>query len=70
MYGEMSMVVLRYKLPLLLIFALALICIMPSWVPAVGIHDYYGSYYYPSTPYLQEVAFYGLPILSCNRKVL
>lgn len=53
------MVAQHYKLPLLLVFALSLICLMSSWVPARGICDYYGSYYYPSTPYLQEAAFYA-----------
>ena len=53
------MVVQHHKLPLLLIVALALIFLMPSWVPAQGIYDYYGSYYYPSTPEMQEGMFYA-----------
>ena len=52
------MVVQHHKLPLLLIVALALIFLMPSWFTAQGICDYYGSYY-PSTPDMQEGMFYA-----------
>ena len=58
MYGGLDMVVQHHKLPLLLIVALALVFLMPSWVPAQGIYDYYGSYY-PSTPDIQEGMFYA-----------
>jgi tetratricopeptide (TPR) repeat protein len=53
------MVVHHHKLPLLLIVALVLISLMPLWVPANGICDYYGSYYYPLSPDMQEFAFYA-----------
>jgi tetratricopeptide (TPR) repeat protein len=58
MYGGLDMVVQHHKLPLLLIVALALIFLMPSWFTAQGICDYYGSYY-PSTPDMQEGMFYA-----------
>ena len=53
------MIVKHHRLPLLLIIALALIFLIPSWVTAQGIYDYYGSCYYPSTPDIQEAMFYA-----------
>jgi tetratricopeptide (TPR) repeat protein len=59
MYGGLDMFVQHRKLPLLLIITLALIFLVPSWSTAQGICDYYGSYYYPSTPDMQESMFYA-----------
>lgn len=50
------MVVKLHKFPLL--FALALICLMSSWITAQGIYDYYGSYHH-LTPEIEQRMWYA-----------
>ena len=52
------MVVWHHKLPLLLIIAFAVISLMPSWITAQGIYDYYGSHC-PLTPEIEQRMWYA-----------